>query len=259
LRSASRKSIGTPCFLKKVGESFVRQFPQRRHPIASELLELVERILVKGDQCAQLPNLARLPSAISVATIGSAEEQPRRVVGYRRKENRMTRKPLAIALTAFALLASPAISFAQGGGGGGGGSSGGGASAGGAASGPSAGSNSAVGSPNAGSVGAGSMGTSGIAPGPANVGGLNNSGNDPSGAGNASKLNTPPGTNTAGTAQSTGSGPTGSGANSGAGVTTGSARSGGSTVTGPQTKEDAAIDEETKKVDQKVKSICRGC
>jgi hypothetical protein len=87
---------------------------------------------------------------------------------------------------------------------------------------------------------------------------LNNSGNDPSGAGNSSKLASPPapGTNSAGTANSTGSG-----VNTGSGVTTGSARSapGGAEGTGPRTREDAAIDEETKSVDRKIKSICRGC
>jgi hypothetical protein len=92
--------------------------------------------------------------------------------------------------------------------------------------------------------------------GPANAGGLNNSGNDPSGAGNSSKLATPPGTNSAGTANSSGAA-----ANSGAGVTTGSARSApaGTTVIGPQTNGDAAIDAEDKQINRKLKSICRGC
>ena len=94
---------------------------------------------------------------------------------------------------------------------------------------------------------------------------MNNSGNDPSGAGNASKLVTQPapGTNTAGAAQSSGS--RGGGVNSQPGMTTGAAGSSapGSTVTGPQTETnentDAAIAEENKNTDRKVKSICRGC
>jgi hypothetical protein len=94
---------------------------------------------------------------------------------------------------------------------------------------------------------------------------LNNSGNDPSGVGNASKLATPPapGTNTSGTAQSSGS--RGGGVNSQPGMTTGAAASSaaGSTVAGPQTETDkntdAAIAEENKNMDRKVKSICRGC
>jgi hypothetical protein len=87
--------------------------------------------------------------------------------------------------------------------------------------------------------------------GPANVGGLNNSGNDPSGAGNSAKLSTAPGTNSAGTAQSSGSGArAGAAANSGAGVTTGSA---------PQQGVDGAIADENKAIDRKLNSICRGC
>jgi hypothetical protein len=94
--------------------------------------------------------------------------------------------------------------------------------------------------------------------GPGNAAGLNNSGNDPSGAGNSSKLAAPPppGTNSAGTANSSGAA-----ANSGAGVTTGSARSApaGTAVTDPQTNGDAAIDAEDKQINRKLKSICRGC
>jgi hypothetical protein len=44
-----------------------------------------------------------------------------------------------------------------------------------------------AGSPNVGSAGVGIAGVSGVPPGPANVGGLNNSGNDPSGVGNSAK------------------------------------------------------------------------
>jgi hypothetical protein len=42
--------------------------------------------------------------------------------------------------------------------------------------------------PNAGSAGAGTTGVSGIPPGPGSVGGNNNSINDPSGIGNASRV-----------------------------------------------------------------------
>lgn len=126
---------------------------------------------------------------------------------------------------------------------------------GGGASGPSGGTGSAVGSPNAGSAGAGTQGVSGVPSGPANAGGLNNSGNDPSGAGNSSKLAMPPapGTNSAGTANSSGSSVT-----TGSSATTRRAPAGIS-ATGPQTRGDAAIDAENKEVDRKVKSICRGC
>jgi hypothetical protein len=84
---------------------------------------------------------------------------------------------------------------------------------------------------------------------------LNNAGEDPSGAANASRRAPPPapGTNSAGTAQSSGSGATGDG------VTTGSGRGAKTDITGPQRNGDAAIGEENKEVDRKIKSICRGC
>jgi hypothetical protein len=91
--------------------------------------------------------------------------------------------------------------------------------------------------------------------GPANAGGLNNSGNDPSGAGNSAKVASPPppGTNSAGTANSSGSSSTTTGsAGSRAGV-------GGTEATGPQTSGDAAIEQENKAIDRRLKSICRGC
>jgi hypothetical protein len=93
--------------------------------------------------------------------------------------------------------------------------------------------------------------------GPANAGGLNNSGNDPSGAGNSAKLaSPPPGTNSAGTANSSGSPGT-----SGSSMTTGSARpaAGDNSAPGPSTSGDAAVDAENKAIDRKLKSICRGC
>ena len=119
-------------------------------------------------------------------------------------------------------LMFPLAAYAQSGGGSSGGGSAGG-SAGGAASGPSAGTGSAAGSPNAGSAGAGTAGVSGVPSGPASVGGLNNSGNDPSGAGNAAKLNTSPGTNAAGTANSSGSASSGGMNGESSSTTTGAA------------------------------------
>ena len=156
----------------------------------------------------------------------------------------MLRTSVTGAMTAIAILMSPILAHAQ--------------SAGGAASGPSAGTGSAVGSPNAGSAGAVTAGVSGVPPGPASAGGLNNSGNDPSGIGNSSKLASPtsPGTNSAGTANSTGSG-----VNPGSGVTTGTARfaPGGTAAAGHRTRENTTIDAEDKVLDRKIKSICRGC
>jgi hypothetical protein len=101
---------------------------------------------------------------------------------------------------------------------------------------------------------------SGVPSGPADAGGLNNSGNDPSGAGNSSKVASPPapGTNSAGTANSSGS-PSTSGS-SGSSTTTGSAaRPGGTSAAGPQTNGDPAIDAEDKQINRKLKSICKGC
>jgi len=152
-----------------------------------------------------------------------------------------------------------------------GGSTGGGASSGGA------------GAPAAGSAGAGSLGISGVPRGPGNAAGLNNSGNDPSGAGHAPAFNSgtttglanpsgrspaqgsssngeqrnaerppPRGTSSSGTASSSGGGRT--------------VRSNGTTMPGPDSASttdskdsDAKIDAENKKLDQMVKSICRGC
>ncbi|MBR1269976.1 hypothetical protein JQ629_20895 [Bradyrhizobium sp. AUGA SZCCT0222] len=81
---------------------------------------------------------------------------------------------------------------------------------------------------------------------------MNNSGTDPSGTGNAARLPAAPGTNSAGTAQS--SGPP---ANTGAGVTTGAAGTGSTAQ--PHADVDAAIQQENRTIDRKVKSICRGC
>ena len=175
----------------------------------------------------------------------------------------------------------PAAVLAQSGGGGSTGSSAGGASsggssgsaAGGAASGPTAGTGSAVGSPNAGSAGAGTAGVSGVPSGPANAGGLNNSVNDPSGGGNSAKLPTAPGINTVGRQihrehlpkrarppiqlrldPSSSGGTTQVGAK-GKTASTGVAGS----TTGAAAKINAVLDAENKKLDKKIKSICRGC
>jgi hypothetical protein len=92
-------------------------------------------------------------------------------------------------LLVVAVLLFPMSVLAQSGSGGGsaGGSSAGGASVGATGAAPS--------------VGAGTAAVSRVT-GPGNVGGLNNSGNDPSGAGNAAKAPNTPGTNSAGTANS---------------------------------------------------------
>ena len=85
----------------------------------------------------------------------------------------------------------------------------------------------------------------GVPGGPANPAGQNNAGSDPSGVGNASKPPNAPGTNALGTANSTGSATTGSAGS----------RAGGSDAR----PGDAEILGENRKVDQKIKSICRGC
>ena len=126
--------------------------------------------------------------------------------------------------------------------------------------------------PSAGSAGAGTSAISGAPNGPQNPAGLNNSLNDPSGAANASTPRNVPGTNAAGTANSGGSPGNASGealhlvapSQLGQQVTEPVARSTGridGTVTpgGPSTPADAVISRENAKVDQKVKSICKGC
>ena len=65
----------------------------------------------------------------------------------------------------------------------------------------------------------------------------------------------PPGTNSAGTAQSSELGP-----NRAPGVTTGSAAPGsGRSATGPTMSPEAAINAENNTIDRKLKGICRGC
>ena len=119
---------------------------------------------------------------------------------------------------------------------------------------------------------------SGVPSGPANPGGINNSLNDPSGAGNASKVPTAPGTNSAGTTISTGSGSTGSATSSSSATSAG--RSSDSLTTGyasgrpsgsakeridgtithsPERPGDVETKAEDYAVDKKIKSICRGC
>jgi hypothetical protein len=110
--------------------------------------------------------------------------------------------------------------------------------------------------------------------GPASAGGLNNSGNDPSGAGNSAKAPDPPGirtpgTNAAGTAASSGpavgnaAAPPGSTTVGTAGNLAGGTSSGkiDGTVTsgGPDRPGDAEMRSEDVKVDQKINSICKGC
>jgi hypothetical protein len=154
------------------------------------------------------------------------------------------------ALTGLIAAASVQASYAQGGGGGGGGggsASSGGGSTGGASSGGS------VGSPSTGSAGAGSLGVSGVGNAPnfnqgTTTGLANRPANSPQpnpADGDQRNLASPQrGTNSVGTANSSGVG--------------GSGRSSGPTRT-KEGASDAQIDAENRKADQKVRSICKGC
>jgi hypothetical protein len=171
-----------------------------------------------------------------------------------------------IALAALIATASVQASYAQGGGGGGGGGAGGGSSGGSAGGGASSG--SAVGSPSAGSAGAGSLGVNGMPRGPANAAGPSNSGNDPSGVGNAPNFNQGTTTRLANPSanspqQNQRHGDQRNSANSQGG---GTLRSNGTRMPGPNTatttKEgdsDAKIDAENRRFDRMVKGICKGC
>jgi hypothetical protein len=110
---------------------------------------------------------------------------------------------------------------------------------------------------------------SGVPAGPGNAAGLNNAGNDPSGAGNSSKSPNAPGTNSLGTANASGA-PQGGVVNGGhgsIGTTTGTGAGAGGRIdgtvqNGPAMNGDNAIREEDavdSKVDKKIKSICKGC
>jgi hypothetical protein len=152
----------------------------------------------------------------------------------------------SIAL-AFTLTLASSLVYAQGG------SSGG--STGGGASSSSAGASSAAGSSNAGSAAAGTTGSNGAPAGAANAAGnasnfgagtttglANPSGSSPNGE-IRNAPSPPPGTNMLGTAQS--SGLPGGGA---------------SAPTRTSTDDtDAKIDSENRRLDDRVKSICRGC
>ena len=119
--------------------------------------------------------------------------------------------------------------------------------------------------------GAGSASISGVPNGPGNPGSLNNSVNDPSGAGNANKVPsaTTPGTNSLGTANSAGSNSGAGGSVSSGSQTTGSAlnrpsgqsggRIDGTMSRGPDLPGDEEIRAEDRRVDKKIKSICKGC
>ena len=52
---------------EQVGERFVRQFLKARHPVASKLLQLVEGVVVKGDQFAHVD-----PCFLGVGSIAAA-------------------------------------------------------------------------------------------------------------------------------------------------------------------------------------------
>jgi hypothetical protein len=136
----------------------------------------------------------------------------------------MSRTP---TMTVLVLLGSAGLALAQGGGGAGGAAGTGAAGAASGGAGP-------------GAAGAATRSSTANPSAPGNFGGT----------GNPSTMNLPPppGTNSAGTAQSSG-------------VTIGSARTApdGARVPGPDTSDNAVIEEESKAVDKKVKSICRGC
>jgi hypothetical protein len=173
---------------------------------------------------------------------------PPRSFSSRLQEREMSRVSAVCAIAVVASLIGSPLSFAQSGGGG-------------SAGGGSAGTGSAAGSPPAGSAGAGTAGVSGVPVGPGSASGTNNSVNDPSGAGNAAKAPQTPGTNSAGTANSTGS--PGAGSTPGRVGSTSTRAARGTAATGPNTKADtkteAAVDAENRKLDRMIKGICRGC
>jgi hypothetical protein len=147
-----------------------------------------------------------------------------------------------------------------------------------------------VGSPNAGAAGAGTAAVNGVPSGPAQAGGTNNVSNDPSGALNANRgqtapgtvglaspsqgsvnsggtnangtVNEPaPGTNAAGTAgASGGSGGAGGSSANGALRNNGTTSPGQAKPTVTQEQDsDAKINQENQKVNKTVNNICRGC
>jgi hypothetical protein len=56
---------------EQVGERLIRQFLKGRHPVAAELLQLVESVVVEGDQFAQL-GLLSAPHTDAASIAGTA-------------------------------------------------------------------------------------------------------------------------------------------------------------------------------------------
>jgi len=178
--------------LKHIRKGLVGQFLNRRHPVAAKLGQLVERVVVEGDQFAQAsssPGEVADACLMRICRNRSGPEPAQSLVVDLQRRFPMVRISAVAAIAAIAISVSPAGSFAQ------------------------------------------SAGTPSAALPPA------------------------PGTNSAGTAQSSGSG-----MNTGPGVTTGSTGSlGTGMASAPQQSPDAAINEENKTIDRKLKGICRGC
>jgi len=183
----------------------------------------------------------------------------------------MSKKSFALVIASMLLV--PIGALAQSGGGAGSGGSAGGAatssgaaggaasSAGGAAGAPAAGSPSVAGSSNAGAPGAGTTSISGVPNGQASQSRIDNSINDPGVVGHPVQVPTTPGTNSLGTAQSSGL-PSGAGSTVGAAGNRAGASGGrldGTSEKGPTMQGDAEINAENTQIDKKVKSICKGC
>lgn len=79
---------GYPVFFQNVGERLVRQFLDRRHTIASKLLELVEGVIVESDQLAH--SLGRL-----LDRCGFRSNRDRNFLFHGNQEYGIVRRPLA--------------------------------------------------------------------------------------------------------------------------------------------------------------------
>ena len=103
---------------EQIGECFVRQFLNGAHPVARQLLQLVESIIVEGDQLAHA-----LPAPTRCGyNDGQLKWFRRGTTSIALSLNLkgrfgMIKTFVMRSIVAIALLASPVISFAQSGGG----------------------------------------------------------------------------------------------------------------------------------------------
>jgi hypothetical protein len=107
-------------FLEHVGEGFVSQVLNRRHPVASKLGQLGERVLVKRDQFAHAASSSSGSQMASMTgEVDSSWNKPAALPLSPKGRFPMIRASAIVAIAVGAILISPALSLAQSAGSGG--------------------------------------------------------------------------------------------------------------------------------------------